>query len=319
MRPIGGFLGLEATDAGHGPYHRAPSLSTGRSCFRFILETIRPRRVHLPFYVCDALLNPAQRAGVAIAFYGLDRNLVPESAGEPARGDELYVVVNYFGLLGGVMDEVARLAPGRTVIDDSQAFFRRPGPSTWSFNSARKFFGVPDGAYLCGPAHPVPAELPAATPSAAHLTDRLSGNPRLAYRAFKRHEASLTDEPRGMSALTTQILAAVDYDAIAARRRANYRALDRLLGDRNLLRLTLQPGDVPLYYPFLAPRPLRDELIRRALFVPCLWPEVGARPGGAFSWERRLAADLCPLAVDQRYDDGNMAEIAGLVIGALDS
>ena len=38
------------------------------------------------------------------------------------------------------------------IIDNAQAFYSKHQDRAYSFNSARKFFGVPDGAYLFGKA-----------------------------------------------------------------------------------------------------------------------------------------------------------------------
>ena len=58
MSPIGGFLPLEIA-AGAEPYHAgAVALASGGACWHVILRTCRPRRVLLPFYVCDAVLEP---------------------------------------------------------------------------------------------------------------------------------------------------------------------------------------------------------------------------------------------------------------------
>lgn len=318
MRTFGGFLGLEPVGSGHGPYHGVPALSTGRSCLRFILEAMRPRRVHVPFYVCDTLLAPLRAAAVEFRFYTLDHRLAPAAPPDGVSEGELYVCVNYFGLMGGLAATLGARFGERVVVDDVQAFFRRGTKDTWSFNSARKFFGVPDGAYLYGPVDTLP-KMPPAAPMVAHLTDRVGGDRGRAYRLFRHHETSLDAELRGMSELTAKLMEEIDFDGIAARRRANYRALDGLLGTRNRLRLSLGEGDVPLYYPFLGSVPLREELIRRGVYVPCLWPEVAARSNTMFTWERELAVRLCPLPVDQRYEAEAMQEVAVRVLGAIDA
>ena len=319
MRVIGGFLGLEPAGGGGGPHHDVPALSTGRSCLRYIIEAERPRRVHVPFYVCDALLVSLRKAGVEYRFYGLDHRLAPASPPDQVKAGELYVCVNYLGLMGSLATALGATLKEGGVVDDSQAFFRRGAADAWSFNSARKFLGVPDGAYLYGPASRDVTALPRAVPTSEHLTRALDGDGEVAYRLFRLHEASLDDGPRGMSELTARLMEGIDYARVAARRRANYLVLDGLLTERNRLCLSLEADDVPLYYPFLPPARLREELIRRGVFVPSLWPEVASRPGDAFAWERELATLLCPLPVDQRYDAEEMRDVAARVKGAVDA
>jgi hypothetical protein len=255
---------------------------------------------------------------VECVHYPLDRALAP--AGQlQLRPEDLFIFVNYFGLMGHTANAFAARLGSRVVLDDAQAFFHRPPSGSWSFNSARKFFGVPDGAYLFGPSSDMIGDLPPAKVGIEHLLLRVSGELERGYKAFQHHESQLAHEARTISEAASDLMARIDYAAVAKRRRANYLALDELLGERSLLRPTLSADDVPIYYPLLVSKPLRGELIRRGVFVPCLWPEVISRAGGLFAWERELAALLCPLPVDQRYDPDAMQEIASRVVEALDS
>src|SRR5204862_400143 len=58
MKPIGGFLPLELPPPA-APYHvDAAALASGRACWHAILRSCRPSRVLVPFYICDAVLQP---------------------------------------------------------------------------------------------------------------------------------------------------------------------------------------------------------------------------------------------------------------------
>jgi hypothetical protein len=317
MNAFGGFLGLESGSANGGAYHPGPAFSTGRACLRAIMDAVRPARVHLPFYVCDAVLEPLRRAGIPHVFYAIDRDLAPSDPPREVPGDELYLVVNYFGLLGHVTGRLAERWRGRVVADNVQGFFHRDTTECWSFNSARKFFGVPDGAYLRGPAGmSLPTWLPA-EPTTDHLTLGSSGDQVAAYRAFRRHELAIGREDRMISAVSEDLLRRLDYAEVANRRHRNFLTLHEELGELNGLRVVLREGEVPSYYPFLAPSSLHDGLMRRGVFVPRLWADVVARPVGGFDWERDLAERMCPLPIDQRYDGKQMRQIAARVVEAL--
>lgn len=317
MRAVGGFLGLEPTRGVGQPYHRTTALSTGRSCLVTILERLRPRRLHLPFYVCDVVVRAVEQTGTCFEFYAIDDQLEIAAPLPGCQPDELLLYVNYFGLKSRYLRVLAELYSGALVVDDCQAFYRRGLAGSWSFNSARKFFGVPDGAYLYGP----PGErLPALSPSRVghrHLVTRLAGDLPKAREQFLEHEARLDHVPRAMSILSRAILRDVDYGGAAAARRRNFRTLGNSLGDRNLLDCALDDDAVPLYYPFLWKAPLRRSLRERGIFVPCLWPELGARTEAGFEHERAMAQCLCLLPIDQRYDERAMkrviAEVSRLV------
>jgi len=97
-RPIGGFFELEISD-GRRPFHTdAAALSSGRAALRCILQAVRPARVWMPFYICEAALQPCEAEDVPVEFYPIDEAFDPIlPAGAPAAG-ECLVYVNYFGL-----------------------------------------------------------------------------------------------------------------------------------------------------------------------------------------------------------------------------
>jgi hypothetical protein len=67
-------------------------------------------------------------------------------------------------------------------------------------------------------------------------------------------------------------------------------------------------------YPYLPRRPLnRSHFWDRGIFVPTLWSECGARVADGYGWEKTLSATLLPLPVDQRYDEGDMANVVRAV------
>jgi len=305
MNPIGGFLPLESPQS--APRERchagAAPLSSGRGCLHQILRTARPRHVRLPFYICDALVAPLAATGTPHEFYAIDDRFRPAAPLEP-EDDELAVVVNYFGVMDAfAADESERLG-ARGAIDDTQAFFRVGSSDRWSFNSARKFFGVPDGAFLYGRFGEDVGDLPpSGSGSCEHLIARLDGRAD-AWELFKRHEARIDVEPRRISPAADRLLAAVDLECARRRREANFRFLHGSLAAINTIDAPLDEAaaDGPMCYPLL-PRAAvdRDRLARAGVFVPTLWPEVESRGGGGFAWERDVARRLLPLPVDHRY------------------
>ncbi len=321
MTGIGGFLPLEAGAGPRAgvPHDGAAALTTGRACWHVILRTAKPRRVLLPFYICDAMLAPLAATGTPFEFYAIDDAL---RAAKTLRAgpDDLLVVVNYFGVMLAAVEARAAAADGaRVLIDDTQAFFRRGRPDTWSFNSARKFFGVPDGAFLYGPAQGVEHLPPSDMDDCEHLVARLENDDR-GWELFKAREARIGIEPRAMSPVAARLLASTDMDCVRRRRELNFTALHHRLGDRNALELPLADAaqDGPMCYPFLAERDVdRAELSRRGVFVPTLWPEAIARDGEGFESERSFARRLLPLPIDQRYGADDMTTIARTVLQVL--
>ena len=316
MSAIGGFLPLEIeTTRAAEPYHAtAAALSSGRGCWHLILRTCRPKHVSLPFYICDAVVQPLLATGTPFEFYTIDRAFRPVLEREPEAG-ELVLVVNYFGVLDSVVDGAVERHPERLVVDDTQAFFRPGRMDAWSFNSARKFFGVPDGAYLYGPAN-ADGLPPSDTDDCDHLLARRAGRDNHAWEQFKQHEARIGIEPRAMSPVSARLLAAVDMRDARRRREQNFEALHQRLGELNTIAPTLDSlehaaADGPMCYPFMPSSDVdRSALSRLGLFVPTLWPEIESRRERGFDWERCAARRLLPLPIDHRYGPDDMNTLA---------
>ena len=78
MKPIGGFLPLELPPPA-APYHvDAAALASGRACWHAILRSCRPSRVLVPFYVCDAVLQPLYATGTSFTFYPITDAFAPD-------------------------------------------------------------------------------------------------------------------------------------------------------------------------------------------------------------------------------------------------
>lgn len=308
---IGGFFELEQPAGGGRLHTEALGLATGRACLAVIMEELRPRRVHVPFYACEALYQPL-RDRCELRYFGIDEHL--EIAGEPGlEADDLLVYIDYFGIKAGYVDRLAKRLGPRLVIDDTHNFFRGLHPGHWSFCSARKYFGVPDGAYLYAP-QPLSPDLPRNEAiRMEHLVNRREGRQALAFVQFQAYEQTLDAQPKRLSETSERILDRIDYSAVRRQRRENYAFLHERLGDLNTLRVPGGPVDA-FCYPLLPRRPIRKRpLHEEGVFVPTLWPDVLERAGTGFDLERRLARDLLPLPIDHRYVPDDLERVCTLV------
>ena len=319
MSAIGGFLPLEIAPDGERCHPSAAALASGRACWNAIVRACRPSRVYVPFYVCDAVLQPLAASGTIYTFYSIGDSFRPEETPEPAAG-ELLLIVNYFGVMTSFIDTVVEQYPGRVVVDDTQAFFRIGRPDGWSFNSARKFFGVPDGGFLYGPMAGGDGLPPSDIADCEHLVARLEGDDSRAWNQFKRHEARVGIEPRAISRISARLLGAVDMPRVRRIRRANFDALHRRLGALNTIGVALDDlvDEVPMCYPFLPAADVdRTELSRLGVFVPTFCPEIEERPADGFERERLLAHRLLPLPIDQRYGVEDMDRLCEVLLQVL--
>jgi hypothetical protein len=320
MKPIGGFIPLELPHLG-APYHdRAIGLSTGRACVRLMLQLLRPRLCYLPFYTCDSLVEPFEVQGIPYKFYEIDAELSPEYFPTLAEG-EYFLYINYYGVKTSVLNELRERYGERLLIDNTHAFFEKGYPNNWSFTSARKYFGVPDGAYL------YPPEQVAIDRnnferfegiSIRHLAERLFGDPEQAYTQYVEYEESLTTDVKQMSAVSEKMLNAVDYEWVIGKRRENFNYLHRVLGSYNRLKLNPVGVETPFRYPFLPERPIpRGVLVQEKLFIPAFWPDTRQRGTEGFELSKQLSANLLPLPNDHRYSPEDLERLADFICAYL--
>lgn len=314
MNVIGGYFELETTHGEH--YHQgATRLNTARNCLEYILRTRGYRKIYVPYYTCEVVLEPVYKLGLEYVFYPIDENLEPILPLNMQK-DEALLYTNYYGLKQLVVEKLARQYRN-LIIDNSQAFYATPLAGTDTFYSARKFFGVPDGAYLytSKPLEEV-FEHDYSVGRMSHLLKRCEGDAEYGYADFKKNDDSLVDNPiRWMSGLTEKLLGGIDYEFVRKVRIENYRFIHRHLSGQNLLRLS-DPGQqsVPMVYPFLGSDVgLRKKLIDQKIFVATYWPNVFDWCDKQ-QWEYQLTENLIPLPIDQRYGEKEMKKILNVVL-----
>lgn len=331
QRIIGGGFGLEQ---GRPKSPQMPAfltepcllLATARSAFALLEESLRPRQVWLPSYLCSAMVEPFPAERPRIRFYAVDGRLRPDDDSwlREIRPGDLAVFIDYFGFTGwGEHGGEARRA-GAWVVEDACQALLNDGFSEhahYVVASPRKFVGVPDGGLLLARKG---AELPGCElppPSPAWWLDALAatqlraefdrhGGGRAWFPLFQKTDAMSPCQPMRMSELSALLLHhRIDYEEITRRRRENYRFLASELADVAIFP-DLGPGVVPLGFPVR----IRDrDRLRQALFdaeiYPAVhWPIAGVVPA-EFETSHRLAGEIMTLPCDQRYARSDMERI----------
>ncbi|RLD71459.1 MAG: hypothetical protein DRI87_06930 [Bacteroidetes bacterium] len=312
MKPIGGYFELELS-AGQEYYTDLIRLNTGRNGLEYILSVKKYKKVYLPYYTCDAVLEPLEKLNIDYAFYHIDRQLDPVIDFE-IKADEALIYTNYFGLKRTTVKRMAR-EKFHLIVDNAQAFFDRPLPGIDTFYSPRKFFGVPDGGYVSIKEMPdMELEEDDSSGRFGHLLKRITDGAEAGHGAFLENEQKLNGQSvKKMSRLTRKLLASIDYNAVANRRRKNFEILHAKLARFNKLKTELSADAAPMVYPlYIEKAGLREYLIQNKIFVATYWPNVfnWTKPG---QWEHQLAANLIPLPVDQRYGEEEMQQIIQLI------
>jgi hypothetical protein len=310
---IGGYFELELK-FGNEYHPSALRLNSGTNAFEYILRTKRYKKIYLPSYTCDAILQPITRLGLAHQFYPINEILEPVFDVSGMRSDEALIYINYFGLKEDFIKSLAR-GTRNLIIDNAMGFFAKPVESVDTFYSPRKFFGVPDGAYLyTNTLLQEPLEKDISMKRVEHLLIRIEYEPEDGYPYFLTNEQKFDELPlKEMSILTQRLLKNIDYCDVSKRRCENFQMLDKALSPLNKLNLKYNGNQVPMVYPFYPEiEGLREKLIQRRIYVAQYWKDVYQRAEEK-SIEFGLTKKLVPLPVDQRYSIIDMERIINLV------
>ena len=188
------------------------------------------------------------------------------------------------------------------ILDLSMSFFHRP-KIKYYFNSCRKFFGVPDGAYIHGIS--LNNELKTNTLlNTNHLNNRLTK--KKAYDLFLRNESLISSQLHKMSQFTLDTMCLINYELVKQKRIENFNFLNSKIGKNNILSFPKLHDEVPHYYPYLPKRVISiNDLIDKGLFVPNIW-KIAKNDQINKSTSLKLFEKLLPLPIDQRYNSNDM-------------
>ena len=313
MKPIGGYFELELPQ--RSEYHStAIALNTGRNCLEYILRVRGYKRVYVPYYSCDVLLEPFKKLDVDYTFYHINGQLELENDIHLSKGEAI-LYVNYFGLKQEYVETLVSKYEKHLIVDNTQAFYARQVEGIDTFYSCRKFFGVADGAYLyCDQPLNIELHQDQSWQRMDYLLKRADISAETAYTDFRAQSEKLKDNPiKRMSNLTHRIMESINYKQVATIRRENFRLLDEALKEKNHISFPLTDDTVPMVYPFLTDDDgLRQRLIENKIFVAQYWPNV-------LDWcekgctDYQLTKKLLPLPIDQRYGCEEMKRIIELI------
>ena len=303
MREIGGYLELERF--GGEEYHSdALAFNTATNALLWLVAQRGIRRIWMPDYLCGSVTAALERVeSCEIVRYPVREDLTAELPLEAIDSQDAVYLVNYYGQLS--MESVRQLR-GKLhslILDNVQAFFEKPLPGVDTVYSCRKWFGVPDGAYLYADglkSRGLPQEY--AADRFSHLLGRFEGEASDWYAAYQKNETELEHSPiRLMSPLTHNLLRAVDYSEVAYRRSRNFSFLDGCLKEVNKLHLTVPNGAFmyPLFLQKGDPQEIRQKMAKKRIYLPILWPGLSGRA-------ERISNQILPLPVDQRYDERDL-------------
>lgn len=320
MKEIGGYFELQLRKGEH--YHKgAVCLNTARNCLEYILRAKKYKKVYIPYLNSEVIWEPMKKLGIPYEFYHVDRRLDPIFDKELEVG-EVFFYSDLFGVKPLRMREMVTRFGKQLIADNTHAFFEQPYKGIDTIYSPRKFFGIPDGAYLyTDTLLEEELEEDDSIPRMLHLMKRLQyRNATVGYKDYHDDCETLVYQPiRKMTPLASALLANIDYDNLRQRQVSNFSYLHEKLGKYNSFEFENFPADTcPLSYMFYTENlSLRKKLIENKIYVSTYWKETLGLVNVAAP-EYKLVNHLLPLPCDHRYDSVDMDRIVDVVLANID-
>lgn len=312
MKEIGGYIELEHYQ-GRMLHEDGIRLDSGRNCLAYLILAKKIKKIALPYYMCDSVINLCRQYDVEVFYYHIERNLRVDRNLHLDSDVWLYVT-NYFGQYTADEIKVLHQCYRKMIVDNAQAYFDLPIDGIDTLYTCRKFFGVPDGGILFTDTK-ISEEIPRSESfmHMAHILGRYERNGSSFFRESVQNNERFDWSPLfRMSRLTENLLRSIDYEFVKRRRTENYLYLHEHL--KHINQLELREVEGAFAYPLLIDNgaELKKALIREKIYVPTLWPNV-LNEMAADSLEYRLANDILPIPCDQRYGEEEMVYICNLI------
>ena len=319
MFEMGSFIELEYP-SGKEYYNSENTvrLNSGRAAIYHAIKSYNCKKVYLPYYQCGTVKEFLEKKKIQIEFYRLDNDFIPRL--ETNSKDSAVVLVNYYGIFS--TSHMKKIADkyNNVIIDNSQSFFSTPIENCLNVYSARKFFGVPDGAYVIGEPYLYDSnmyEKDFSSDTSLFLLQRIEyGCEGKAYKSRTTNEERLDkSDVLFMSDLTHRLLDGTDYENAKRKRIENFKRADSLLADKNKINATryFDSTCVPMVYPFVCEKEeLLDFLIKNKHFQGRWWKYLlDLMPTDSI--EYKLSKYMVPITIDQRYSEEQIEELCSLI------
>lgn len=307
MQEIGGFFELELRELKEYHENYLLNLNTGRNCIRYGLLANKIRKIYLPYYICSSVSENLSDLDIEIVRYNIDNELFPILDFEKIKEDECLIYVNYFGAFVNNVKKIIEIKKSlnfKLCIDNTQGFFYLPLGEDITVNSARKFFGVFDGAYLYSKKKiEIEMEREIAFDKSIYLLKRIDTNAKLSYEDFKK--SSLYHKERKIkkvSRLSEKILKSIDYEYVIEKRNMNFKFINTKIGKTNKLNIDIDSIKGPMVYPFWIENGkfIREKLIENNIFIAQYWPGI-LNEKNISNLEKDLIENTVCIPIDQRY------------------
>lgn len=307
---IGGYFEFNLPNLGQFPYSQASEYISARSAFFDLLDQNKIKKVWMPKFICDSMIEPLLILDIEVQYYDLDESFYPKIP-KRLEKDAYLIYVNYFGVCTHIQQKLLSIYPNEQIIfDHSQAFFVKPFACFATIYSLRKFLPVAEGGLLVTRAlfnsNYAARNIENMIQQYQHCFIRRLSNASEGYEIFKHNELILNDcIPKNISGITKEILNSLDYDSIQSQRLKNFKFLHAQLASINKLHIEVDSIESPLTYPLLLENNISKELIESGIYTPTYWLDSLQRLD-VDSFEYTLVSKTTHIVCDQRYSQKQM-------------
>lgn len=313
MREYGGYIELEHF-TGTVLHEEGIALNCGRNALVYICKKRKINKILVPYFICSSITDALDKANVEYEFYHISETFEPIFDFVLNDYEWLYIV-NYYGQISNDKIKEWHHKYVNIIVDNAQSYYQMPIRGIDTIYTCRKYFGVSDGAFLHTELElEEKIDFDESYGRMNFLLGRFERGASEFYPEYCANNSMFANEPiKRMSALTMNLLRAIDYECVAKRRMSNFSILLHNFKEVNKLDLNAPYG--AFMFPLWIDNgiDLRKKLQLKKIYIPTLWPNV-IKMCTPDTLEYQFAVNILPIPVDQRYDDEDMEYLTNAIM-----
>ena len=308
-------------------------LSTGRDSIVYAIKCFKIKNILLPSYIEHILVDLIQHENVQTHFFKVnpDLSINLDSIKNNIKNVDALFITHYFGFIHN-LSNIRNLCNKNKVllIEDcvqSALSTNRTIPvgnfGDFSFNSLRKFIGIPDGS-IAYSKKKIPIKestlhkkfvklrIAALVGKYKYLNNFQNFSRFYFKEAFEKPEIliDIFPKPSPMSLYSKKILKRTDFNSIIKIRRKNFKFLLSHLMDISFYK-KLPVGICPLGFPIIMSNrtKVKKFLIQNKIYPPIHWQLSEQINKNKFRDSWKISKNILTLPIDQRYTIDDMKRI----------
>ena len=301
---------------------------SGRTAIETVLKELpRAKKVALPSYCCDSMIEPFRRAGIIVEFYSVRYEKGLKVDIQMSEDTDIFLWCNYFGYHTPIPNMSDFKKRGGVIIEDITHSLFSSSPydtqSDYLVASIRKWEPIICGGY-CAAVNGVLSHLPVLMPPQAfvdnkysamsmkndYLTDLDERNKKKFLTLFGDSNYWLSENysELAIDPWSKEYLTHIDIEEQKRIRRSNAHILHEGLKNKVEFLFAEKDMDCPLFVPVVIPNrnEVRKILTDYRIYCPIHWPKPESCCSNLYDLELSL---IC----DQRYNEEDMRRIVSVI------